>query len=217
LHANVASRGRREKTECSDQPALFLQRLRLSGCISRGSFGNPARFTGVIPGPRRVLFLCVVRICADLRLSVAARLGPHAETFLWRGLHGCGRRILMAMILAVFLAAGGLDFSGASGLGQPSQPGCQFLHGAGVDTGPRWAAFSPSTGPSWSISNRVSVFYFAFLLLIANFATTWGRKLLFSALALVGADPDRILNWASDGQAQRFRRLRMKVCFTCFR
>jgi peptidoglycan/LPS O-acetylase OafA/YrhL len=40
-------------------------------------------------------------------------------------------------------------------------------------------------GPSWSISTEFGL-YFAFLLLIGNFASTWGRKLLLSALILAG-------------------------------
>jgi peptidoglycan/LPS O-acetylase OafA/YrhL len=89
-----------------------------------------------------------------------------------------------AMIFAVFLARAGWTFLERPGLA------AHLNLVANVFMVQAWtpvegAGFFSINGPSWSISTEFG-FYFAFLLLIGNFGSTWGRKLLLSALILAG-------------------------------
>jgi peptidoglycan/LPS O-acetylase OafA/YrhL len=89
-----------------------------------------------------------------------------------------------AMIFAVFLARAGWAFLERPGWSNHLNLVANFsmlqawtpVEGGGL--------FSIN-GPSWSISTEFGL-YFAFLLLIGNFASTWGRKLLLSTLVLAG-------------------------------
>jgi peptidoglycan/LPS O-acetylase OafA/YrhL len=89
-----------------------------------------------------------------------------------------------AMIFAVFLARAGWTF-----LARPGWTNHLNL-AANIFMLQAWTPVEggglfPINGPSWSISTEFGL-YFAFLLLIGNFESTWGRKLLLSALVLAG-------------------------------
>jgi peptidoglycan/LPS O-acetylase OafA/YrhL len=87
-----------------------------------------------------------------------------------------------AMIFAVFLARAGWAFLERPGWPSHLNLVANFLMLQAWTPVEGGGLFSIN-GPSWSISTEFGL-YFGFMLLIGNFANTWGRKLLLTALIL---------------------------------